>query len=339
VLLAAMLFLFRGRIHFDWLAFMVQLRGVSVPHVMFGIGLIYTTFWLRAVRWAVLVAPTKRVRVNSLVGAQFIGFSAVALFGRLADLTRPYLLARRTGLSVESQVAVYTVERMFDLASAAVIFSSALAFGPRDLPQHETYIHVGVFSLLATLALAAFAVTVRLAGDRVAHATERMLHGVSPNAGREAGAKILGFRDGLRAISSAREFAVALLLSLVIWGMIAYAYVQTAHAFTRTPELAGLTFSRTMLLMAASIGGGLVQLPVIGWFTSITATAAAMHTFYGAPMEAATACGAVLLVVLTLSIVPVGMVFARVEGLSLKQAAEESETAERTHQSDTTLRA
>ena len=79
---------------------------------------------------------------------------------------------------------------------------------------------------------------------------------------------------------------MVVLLSLAMWGMIGVAYVQTAHAFVHTPELAELTFSRTMLLMAASIGGSLVQLPIIGWFTQIAVTAAAMHAFYGAPIEA-----------------------------------------------------
>ena len=79
----------------------------------------------------VFLAPTKKVSAGSLLGSQFIGFTAVALFGRLADLTRPYLVARRMGLPLSSQMAVYTIERMFDLGAAAMIFSSALAFTPK----------------------------------------------------------------------------------------------------------------------------------------------------------------------------------------------------------------
>jgi pheromone shutdown protein TraB len=109
--------------------------------------------------------------------------------------------------------------------------------------------------------------------------------------------------------------------------MIGGAYQQTAHAFVETPELAGLTYSRTMLLMAASIGGSLLQLPIIGWFTQIAVTATAMHTLYGAPIEVATACGAVLLVVTFICIIPTGLVYARIEHVSLKQVTAESEAA------------
>jgi hypothetical protein len=66
---------------------------------------------------------------------------------------------------------------------------------------------------------------------------------------------------------------------------------------------------------------------VIGWFTQIALTAAAMHAFFGAPIESATACGAVMLGVLTLSTIPIGLIFSQIERVSLKKAADESSAA------------
>jgi hypothetical protein len=82
-----------------------------------------------------------------------------------------------------------------------------------------------------------------------------------------------------------------------------------------------------MLLMASSIGASLLQLPVIGWFTQIAATATTMHTLYGAPLEAATACGALLLTVTFLCVIPIGLAFARLEHVGLRTATKESEEA------------
>ena len=327
VVLAGVVALFHNKVHFDWTTFWQQLRYVSIGHIMAGIAMIYATYWLRAMRWAVFVSPTKKVSAGSLLGSQFIGFTAVALFGRLADLTRPYLVARRVGLSLSSQVAVYTIERMFDLGAAAVIFSCALAFTPKNLPHHEVFVRAGVLSLGATLAIAVFAGAVRVAGGAIAGFARGTVGRLSKSAGESIATKIIGFRDGLNALSSVRDFATVVLLSMTMWGLIGSAYVQTAHAFVHTPELSSLTFSRTMLLLAVSIGGSLLQLPVIGWFTQIAVTAAAMHTFYGAPLEAATACGAVLLVVTFLSIIPTGFVYSQVEHVSLKRVAQESEAA------------
>lgn len=327
VVLAVVVFVFRDKVHFDWTMFWHQLKHVEWIHIWAGIALIYATYWLRSVRWSVFLSPTKKVPAYSLLGSQFIGFTAVALFGRLADLTRPYLVSRRVALPLSSQVAVYTIERMFDLGAAAVIFSSALAFTHKDLPHHEVFVRAGVLSLGLTMVIAIFAGIVRVAGGVVAGFARATLGRLSKPVGESIATKIIGFRDGLNALSSKRDFAIAVLLSLAMWGMIGSAYMQTAHAFAQTPELAGLTFSRTMLLMAASIGGSLLQLPIIGWFTQIAVTAAAMHEFYGAPIEAATACGALLLLVTFLCIIPTGLVYSRVEHVNLKKIATESEAA------------
>jgi len=323
IALVAVVLLFR-HVRFDWAMFWHQLRYVSWWHIAAAIALIYGTYWLRALRWAEFCRPIQPVRARKLVGPQFVGFTAVALFGRLADLLRPYLLARRTGLTVSSQVAVYTVERMFDLGAAAVVFSSALAFSPAGLEHRDRFVRVGLGSLAATVVIAVFAAIVRTKGDRVAAWIRGRLGGSSPKLAQGIEEKILGFREGLRAVSTMREFGVALVISLLMWGMIGGAYVQATHAFAQTPELAELSFSRTMLLMAVSLGGSLVQLPVLGWFTQIAVMAAAMRGFYGAPIEAATACAAAILVVTTLSIVPVGLVFARMEGVSLRRVPGES---------------
>lgn len=319
VVLAVVVWVLWGRVHFDWGSFVAQLKRASPGHLGAAIGLIWATYWVRSVRWMVLVSPVKKIPPFTTVGSQFIGFTAVALFGRLADLTRPYLIAQRIGLSVSSQIAVYTIERMFDLGAAAILFSGALAFTPATAPHHEVFVKAGLVSLLGTVALGVFAVAIRVSGGVLAGFAGAVFGKISAGLGERVREKILGFREGLQAISSFREFVIALGMSLAMWSMIGVAYMQTAHAFVETPELATLTFSRTMLLMAASIGGSVLQLPVIGWFTQIAVMAATMHEFYGAPVEAATACGGALLAVTNLSIVPVGLVCARVQKVSLKQ--------------------
>jgi len=326
LILAILVYANRGRMHFDWASFWLQLRHIAWIHVAAGIAFIYSTYYLRALRWAVFVSPTKKISPFSIIAPQFIGFTAVALFGRLADVIRPALIAKRVQLSVSSQIAVYTIERMFDLGAAAIIFSSALLFVPRDLPHHEIFVRSGKVALALTAALALFAVIVRLAGGAVANAVRAVLGKLSRSIADSAADKIRDFRDGLNAISSLQDFLITVLLSLAMWGLIALTYVQTLHAFVDTPQFATISFSRTMLLMAASLGGSLLQLPIVGWFTQIAVTTTATHEFYGAPIEAATACGALLQIVTWLSIIPAGLIAARLNHVSLKAAAAEAAT-------------
>ena len=321
LILALIVFINRGRIHFDWGMFFQQLRHIAWIHIAIGIALIYSTYVLRAYRWSIFLSPTTKVSPFVILGPQFIGFTAVSLFGRLADLIRPALIAKRLQLPISTQIAVYTIERMFDLGAAAIIFSSALLFAPAGLPHREVFIHTGVVSLGLTAFIAIFAVAIRIAGGAVASALHATLRPLTHSLADSVADKISGFRDGRNAISSARDFLIAALISLAMWSFIGAAYVQTLHAFVSTPELATISFSRTMLLLGASLGASLLQFPIIGWFTQITATALAMNQFYGAPIEAATACGALLFMVTWLAIIPAGLISARINHVSLKNAA------------------
>ncbi len=181
ILLGALVWLVHTRVHFQWSVFRDELQHVDWRRIVLGIAMVVFCYWLRAARWAVLIKPQKKVSSFSLLGSQVIGFTAVALFGRLADLVRPYLVAKRTKLPLSSQIAVYTVERMFDLGAMALIFSGALLLAPdrATLPHHEALQHAALGGLAVTVALAIFAVSVRASGRAVAGSCGKRLSALS----------------------------------------------------------------------------------------------------------------------------------------------------------------
>jgi uncharacterized membrane protein YbhN (UPF0104 family) len=321
ILLAAILWLAHSHTTFDFHSLLHQLRSVSLLFVLAALACSYFGYWLRAWRWSVLLSPIQKTTALQMLPSQLIGFTIVGLFGRFADLGRPYLIARRLKTSVATQLAVYSIERAFDLAAAAILFSVTLAFAPRNMPHHEAFARAGALSLAATIFLAAFALSLRFAGARVARLANRLLTPVSPTFARLAATRILEFSHGLRIVSSLGEFLAALTLSIVMWLFIALMYFNSAHAFRAAPSLATLSFAATMLLLATSLGGSLVQLPILGWFTQIAVLAAALHGFFAVPLETASACGAVILCVSNLAVIPAGLIAARLEGITLRDAA------------------
>lgn len=318
-------YLWHKRASFDWHSLGPQLRSMSVGMVLVGIAIIYVCYWLRAMRWSVLLKSLRPAPTSEVFPAQLIGFTAVALFGRLADLARPYIIARQLDTPVATQLAVYSVERAFDLGAAAILFSVTLAFGASGLPHHEAFARAGILSTLATLFVVVFAVALRLRGDRVAVITGRLVGKVSPKFGTIAEDRLMDLRSGFQTLATFGEFAAALTLSLVMWAMVAGAYMISARAFRSTPSLAHFGVAATMLLMATSIGGSVFQLPIVGWFTQIAVLAAALHGFFDVPLEAATAASAIMFIVTYLAVIPGGLLFARLRGLSLRGAAESAE--------------
>jgi hypothetical protein len=288
----ALVWLGRGRIHFDWSVFGRQLRMADWRKMAIALGCIYAGYVVRSARWVWLLRHKKKMAPLSLLGTQVIGFTAVALIGRVADLVRPYLVSKRTGLPISSQIAVYIVERLFDAGSMALITSSVILLSPSGaLPHAEVVRKAGYWGLALTL----------------------------------LGTLIQAFHSGLDTIRSFSDFGVAAALSLGMWVMIAFAYLETTLAFVASPQLAAMTPSEGVLLMIVSGGASVIQLPVLGWFTQIGLVAGAISKFFGVAPEAATGCAAALLLITFLGIVPVGLIWARFEHVSLKKVTEESE--------------
>ena len=232
-----------------------------------------------------LMRHNKKVPLFSLLGTQVIGFTAVALIGRFADPVRPYLVAKKTGEPLGSQVAVYIVERLFDFGSMALIVSLALLWIPQaDLsaapgqsgfirhlfaPLIQRFPILSVIfarfgALLVTLAGVLLLVAVRLSGKAVASFFEHSFGLISKSLGHAAGDKIRTFHAGLDVIHSLSDFAISASISLGMWGVIALAYLETIHAFTACPALAEMSFSRCVLLMMISGGVSVLQLPGTG---------------------------------------------------------------------------
>lgn len=335
----------RTRVHFDFHVFASQVALANWWMILFAGLCIYAGFVFRAFRWSALVRHTQHVPPLSLVGSQVMGFTAVALIGRVADPVRPYLVAKKTGLPLSTQIAVYIVERLLDAGSVALVFSIAMIWVPGDAILNATA-HTGKLAMLAvhhrslalfvarygTLVLTVigtiFLFAVRLAGGPVAAFCERSFGMISKNLGQSIAQKIRAFHSGLDTMRSFRDFAVVASLSLSMWVLISFAYFETCRAFTASPELAGITVPKCVLLMVASGTASIVQLPVIGWFSQIGVVAVALKVILGANAEAATACAATLLLITFLAIVPVGLIWAQFENVSLRKVTAESEVAE-----------
>jgi uncharacterized membrane protein YbhN (UPF0104 family) len=312
------------RTHFRWDILAQQTRYVRWSNILIGALLIYGAYLVRAFRWVVFLRPTKRLPPLYLLGTQVIGFTAVALLGRVADLTRPYLVARRTQLPIALQVAIYTVERMFDACSMATIVGVALLLAPNKatMPHREMAMAGAKSALLAAAALVFFAIAVRMAGEKVAQICES---GLGHKFGPAVASKIRGFRDGLIAISSGGALFQAALLSLLMWAMISAAYLFTVRAFVASPVLATMTLGRAVILMAASMVGSVVPIPIVSWFAQILVLQQTLQRFYNIPAETALACGAGITFVTFLCIVPAGLVWSRFEHISLRQVEHDAE--------------
>src|SRR4030095_5971018 len=117
---------------FDWSLFLSSLKTVKPGWFAASIATTMGTYWFRAARWQVLLAPLKAIQLPSLFSITIIGFSAIFMLGRAAELARPIWLARREKVALTGSVATIVVERFLD--SIMLILAFGVALLTADIP-------------------------------------------------------------------------------------------------------------------------------------------------------------------------------------------------------------
>jgi glycosyltransferase 2 family protein len=213
--LAVLVYLqFRAWKEFDWALMFSQVRRAEPLRLLAAVLLIYVTYFLRAVRWMIFLRPVKAVPSRRLLAPTIIGFTGLALLGRPGELLRPYLIARKEGLPVSSQIAVWTVERIFDVGAvalllAAVVFSGALASIPffQRSPAALVRLHQFAYLMVGGVAAGALlALAVRRHGARLAAALEKSLAFLSPRFAHHVANRLEAFGEGLNTIHPLPSF-------------------------------------------------------------------------------------------------------------------------------------
>jgi hypothetical protein len=310
---------------FDWSAFAKETAQVNWWMILAAVGVVHLADALRAVRWALFLKPVKRISPVKLLAAQYIGFAGLALLGRPGEFIRPYIIAKRARRTFASQVAVWTVERIFDMSAVSIILAWDLLFAEtlRTFPQYDT-IRAGGITLMSLVGFGALiAFVIWKYGPQIAARLEADRH---PSHIRHRIAfRIRSFGEGLHTIDDLPSFFAVAGLSLSIWMLIASTYWLVLHAYS-DPELTTLSLVHSVVLMAGSVAGGILQLPVVGGGSQLATINLLLYLFNVNPdePELATSAGILLWLVTFMSVLPLGLVLARLEHLSLRKITSES---------------
>jgi uncharacterized protein (TIRG00374 family) len=337
--LAALVYIqFRTWKNFDWHTFLRQTKNVSEFHIFHGVALIYLAYVLRAVRWKIFLRPVRpNASTIGLIAPTMIGFAGLTLLGRPGELIRPYLIAKRENLPFSSQLAVWAVERIFDVGAFTFLFVIAAFFAtaPRRMEHHELFQKVALILTVLVVVLTVGALAVHWAGKALAAWVERRFAHHASNLGHRIALRITEFRDGLNTIHGTASLLMLIGTSVLMWAMIAVAYKEVTYAYGASCDPNGvlevcklkIPQTQVFLLMAASMVGSLIQLPGVGGGSQV-ATISMLNHIFEVPPELAASCGIMLWLVTFVAVIPLGLLLAHRERLSLRKLSEESHHAE-----------
>lgn len=302
-----------------WLAF----RNVDLKHTweavtranlrLIGLAILVTfsTYALRAIRWTWLLKPIGNASFKSAFRYTVIGFATNFLLpgGRIGEVLRPFLLARREGMNAASAFATIVVERLLDIVVVLLFFAGAIALSVVDVGDD---VRLAAF-VAAGAALAAFVVLFVLAGhpERLGQFTERLSRRLPARVAQPLARLVRTFAEGLAVLRSPSSLLMATVWSVAVWLSIAAGIWVTSHAFDLTISFVGsfLVVGYLTVGVAAPTPGG------AGGFHLMYKLA--LTQFFGADPDVAIAAATVLHAVSFVPVTLMGILFMWQDGLTL----------------------
>lgn len=309
----------------EWQRVGESLAGVRLPWVFASAMVLFSEFFIRTLRWRVLLAPMRTaegrpptLKIGRLFFATVVGMSLnVVLPFRAGDFARPYLGSRETGLSIPPLVTIAVMERVFDILGLVSVLLLMVATLPDDAAAHgplvtNLEVYGGIFGIAGMLGLAT------MVGMAVARAQARslFLKLATLLPGPVQGRVIQlyeGLCDGLDVVRSLRVVGLAMGLSLIHWTGGALSIYLLFRAFSLDLPFAAAAFTTVAIALAAA----LPQAP--GFFGVFHAATEKTLVLWGQAVDPSKAYAIVLWGVSFIPLAIVGALLFWREGLKLSE--------------------
>jgi glycosyltransferase 2 family protein len=278
----------------EWQAVGGHLRSMRIWPVLLAALLINLTLLVRSFRWQRFLAPIARVQLGNVFAATTIGFGSVFIFGRAGEIVRPMVLSLREPVQPSATFATIIVERVFDMAAVAMLFSFNLLFftlppdGSVDQGTLATLNRIGlVLTVLVLLGIAAL-IVFRLKTTWLLGLIERRTGRLPSRFMRAIVGFISHLSSGFSVLLDSRALVVSSIYTVLVWALVTGATWLVFVAFGLN-----LSLSATIFVLGFGLVGSLVPLPG-GAAGAFHAAAAAGLIFLGIERNLAASIAIVL---------------------------------------------
>ena len=209
---------FRG-VHLKEL--LASLRQVDLMGVVLIMILIVTAQMVRSLRWGLLLEPIEPLSQRLLLPITCIGFLFIWILpARLGEVARPYLLGQNSEVGLSAAVGSIVLERLIDAGVLVILMGICLP--AVQLPGWVlSSLQAFFFVLIACGLLLLLGAISRFQGMFL-----QILSRVAPEALVKFVERLFEtFYTGMQAVASVRRLLSIVILSLVIWGVTAIAYM------------------------------------------------------------------------------------------------------------------
>jgi len=230
----------------DWRRVAQTIAGAQWRYVALAAALTTLSFFLRSLRWRILLNASARFSVATVFWANMAGYLGNNFLpARAGEFIRSFLISSRSSLSKTYVLTTAFGERLMDVI-ALVLWSSLVLLGLEPKPRWMADLS-RTMALVASAGAAAIAILPHTGG-----LLERLLHRIPLPAGLRKFLLRLAEQvlEGLRAFHDWGRFAGFVFLTVVIWLSDSFTVISGAHALG-----IGISF-RVALLLLTGLGLG-----------------------------------------------------------------------------------
>ena len=305
----------------NWSEVWTEVRKANWAQLGLALSLLIGTYFVRILRWRTLLEPMARPSLGALFQATMLGFTALFLVGRAAEMiVRPAALSVRERVHPSASYATVMIERVFDMVMVVVFFAVNLIFFEyiaRDADAMRLFGWIKVTGALLLLVAAAGIYGLSAFRRRRAGALaylERKLHRLPRQVEAALMSLLRHISEGLAVLHNARGLTITVSYTVLLWLMVAVAHLLVVRAFGI--PYADIPFTGAVFVMGLSMLGSVVPTPggATGPFHKATAAALA---FLGVEQNKAASIAIILHFVIFAPAVVFGMYYLAKEGLSL----------------------
>lgn len=214
-----------------------------------------TFYWLKAVRWSILLHPTREIPARELMPSMMIGFAGNNVLPvRLGELIRVYTLGREQDLSKSTILGTVVLERVFDVVTMLVLVTVAMYATSLDSTEFDA---ARSFMLIAALLAVSTTYAVAAAPPWLVRILGPIIHVIPPRFRSGIQQKLTLLRQGFAVLTESPGHVLIKISfnSLVQWALLAACIYFAAVAFdvSASPSIAVLILG--LIVVGISLPG------------------------------------------------------------------------------------
>ena len=230
-----------------------SLQDVDYVWVALLVPIVIISHWLRAVRWAYLLAPIKEnIPTRNLFSAVMIGFMVNNLLPRVGEVTRPFAIGKSENISKSSAFGTVVIERIIDMVVFLFILCLMLFVYPGSMDPFFSNVNaVRPFFFIGSIGFLVFFVVLFFKAESLFRLLSFLKRFIPKRLEAKYQSLLDSFLTGFAVSKMRKQYPMIVVLSLLIYFFYALSLYVPFYAF-HTMAGHNLDFGASVILLTIS---------------------------------------------------------------------------------------